>query len=229
MGGVLRENDGGRKGKLRMGLRGLVMTNIIEVKNLSGEVIFTHECASIKEAVEEAARRGADLRGADLRGANLRGANLQGANLQGADLRGADLRGANLYGANLQGADLYGANLYGANLQGADLRGADLRGANLQGADLWWANLYGANLQGADLQGADLYGEILNKTPIAITNICYWVLITEGYMRIGCKRCTHEEWEAFSNEEIGDMDTNALNFWNVWKGPLLAMCRAHRS
>ena len=176
----------------------------IEIKNLSGEVIFTHECASIKEAVEEAARRGANLRGADLYGANLRGANLRGANLRGADLYGADLRGANLYGADLRGANLYGA----------DLRGADLRGANLRGADL---------------READLDGEIINKTPIAITNICYWVLITDAYMRIGCKRCTHEEWEAFSNEEIGDMDEDALAFWNVWKEPLLAMCRAHKT
>jgi len=94
----------------------------IEIKNrFTRSVVFNYEKenATIKEAVTQAVKEGADL---------------YGANLEGADLRGADLYGANLYGANL----------YGANLEGADLRGADLEGANLYGA-----NLYGANLEGA--------------------------------------------------------------------------------
>jgi hypothetical protein len=84
----------------------------IEIKNrFTGSVIFTYEKenATIKDAVVQAVK--------------------EGANLYGADLRGADLRCANLYGANLRGANLEGADLYGANLYGADLRGANLRGA----------------------------------------------------------------------------------------------------
>ena len=179
------------------------MTNI-EIKNLSGEVIFTHECASMREAVEKAVRRGISLRKANLSWANLHRANLQGASLDGANLFGANLRGANLYVA--------------------DLRGANLRGANLRGA-----NLYGANLYGADLRRADLDGETLTKTPLAISNLHYWVLISDAYMKIGCTRHTHEEWEAFSDDEISVMDTNALAFWKVWKEPLLAMCKAHKT
>jgi len=88
-----------------------------EIKNRwSDEVLFSHECESIKEAVAAALDADADLRGANLRGANLRG----------ADLRGADLSGANLRGADLSYADLHGADLRGANLSGANLRGADL-------------------------------------------------------------------------------------------------------
>ena len=56
---------------------------------------------------------------------------LNEANLRGADLYEADLRGADLYEADLYEADLREANLRGADLRGANLRGADLRGANL--------------------------------------------------------------------------------------------------
>ena len=68
----------------------------IEVKNrLTGEIKFTSEKTTIKEACED-----------------------NRANLYGADLREADLREANLYGA-----DLYGANLYGADLMNAKFYG----------------------------------------------------------------------------------------------------------
>ena len=134
----------------------------------------------------------------------------------------ANLRGANLYGANLYGANLYGANLDGANLDGANLDGAYLDGANLDGA-----NLRGANLDGAYLRGAYLDGEKLTKSPLVITGLRYWCLISDGYMRLGCKRFTHEEWAEFSDDEIEKMDSCALEFWKQWKESLLAMCKAH--
>jgi uncharacterized protein YjbI with pentapeptide repeats len=122
-------------------------------------------------------------------------------------LRRANLRGADLYGANLRGADLYGANLCGADLRGADLRGADL---------------YGAYLRGANLDG-----EKINVTPIQINNLEWPILITDGYMRIGCQRHSHDEWAAFSDKQISAMASTASDFWSVWREPLLAMCRAH--
>ncbi len=178
---------------------------------------------TVKQAAEKAVKDGANLRGANLRGANLRGANLRGADLDGADLRGADLYGANLDGADLDGADLRGADLYGANLDGANLDGADLRGANLRGA-----NLYGANLRGADLYGADLDGEKISKSPLSIIGLRYWCLISDGFMRLSCKRFTHDEWANFTDDEINDMDIGALEFWKQWKSPLIAMCAAHK-
>ena len=136
---------------------------------------------------------------------------------------------ANLRGANLRGADLSGANLRGANLHGADLDCADLSGANLYFADLRGANLYCANLDCANLRGADLDGEKLTKSPLVITGLRYWCLISDGYMRLGCKRFTHEEWAEFSDDEIEKMDSCALEFWKQWKESLLAMCKAHAS
>ncbi len=55
---------------------------MIEIKNLDGEIIFTLDAESLS---------GADLSGADLYRADLAGANLRGTNLSGADLRGTNL------------------------------------------------------------------------------------------------------------------------------------------
>ncbi|MCF7836009.1 MAG: pentapeptide repeat-containing protein [Candidatus Marinimicrobia bacterium] len=93
----------------------------LEIKNrFTGKVIYTSTKTTMKEAVEEAVSKGADLEGADLEGADLKDANLEGANLKDADLEGADLEGADLEGADLEGADLKDANLEGANLKGAE-------------------------------------------------------------------------------------------------------------
>jgi hypothetical protein len=171
--------------------------------------------------VKEAAELGKN----NLCDANLRGADLCDANLFGADLCGANLRGADLYGANLRGADLRGADLRDANLCDANLYGADLCDANLFGADLCGANLYGVNLYGANLDG-----ETLIAAPIIIQpGLKYFCIISDNYMRLGCKRYTHEEWCNFNDTEISNMDSEALAFWTQWRSPLLAMCSAHKS
>jgi hypothetical protein len=201
----------------------------IEIKHrYTNNVLYACKASDIREATVKAVSESADLRGADLYGADLRGANLYGADLYGADLRGANLYGADLRGADLRGADLRGANLYGADLRGANLRGADLRGANLRGADLRGANLYGADLYGADLRGANLYGEKIAIPPILIGGLRWIICISESYLEIGCQRHKHEEWKAFDDETITEMDSGAADFWNQWKTHLLAMCKSHR-
>ena len=130
--------------------------------------------------------------------------------------------------ANLTGADLTLADLSGANLRGANLRGANLTGADLTGADLTLADLSGANLFGANLTGANLSGEILEKAPLSLTNLEWSVLITRQYLRIGCKRYTHDEWKSFNERTISAMDKRALEFWRKWKPSLMALCDTHR-
>ena len=175
---------------------------LIEIKNrFNGDVLFAHEA---KEN------------------------SLRITLLQAIKAR-ANLSGANLSGANLSGANLLGANLLGANLLGANLSGANLSGANLSGANLLGANLLGANLLGANLLGADLDGEKINIKPLSLTGLYYFVFISDNYMRIGCKRYTHKEWEEFDAESIDCMDSQATTFWNQWKEPLLAMCASHKA
>lgn len=80
---------------------------LYEIKHrLTGAVLFSLECSSLKLCVEAAVKMRAYLVGANLGGAYLGGANLGGANLVGADLGGANLVGADLVGADLGGADL---------------------------------------------------------------------------------------------------------------------------
>jgi uncharacterized protein YjbI with pentapeptide repeats len=142
---------------------------MIEIKKrITGEVLWTGEAASLRDAVIAAVKAGADLSDADLARANLAGAylrdadlaraNLAGAYLRDADLADANLADANLAGAYLRDADLADANLADANLAGAYLAHADLAGAYLVHADLAGANLAGADLAGAYLAGADLAG-----------------------------------------------------------------------
>jgi hypothetical protein len=132
-----------------------------------------------------------------------------------ADLSGADLSGANLYRANLSGADLSRANLSGANLSGANLSGANLRSATLSGADLSRADLYGADLYGADLRCMG------NMNNIKTIQADIWqVGYTHDTLQIGCQRHLIAEWQAFSDEEICRMDSQALTWWKIWK-PIL--------
>jgi len=148
----------------------------MKIVSIQGKVLYDSEKESMKDALVDAVKSGANIRGANLVVANLRGADLRDADLICADLRGANIRGANLYGAdlrgaNLRGADLGDANLYGADLRGANLRGADLGGADLRGSDLGGTNLRGADLRGADLRDADLRGADLRGADLEGTNL----------------------------------------------------------
>jgi uncharacterized protein YjbI with pentapeptide repeats len=111
-----------------------------------------------------------------------------------------------------------------ADLCGANLCAADLRDADLCDADLCYADLCGANLRGADLCGANLRGEKLKSIPVFIYGLKWFVTVTNEFLTIGCQRHTHAEWEAFSDEQISDMDEGALNFWQMWKPSLLSVC-----
>ena len=89
------------------------------------------------------------------------------------------------------------------------------------------ANLSGANLYGADLYGAKIDGEEIKKLPVQIGGLAWDVLITEGFMRIGCQRHTHEAWAEFGPDEIHDMAGDATEFWEQWKAILLSICKEH--
>jgi hypothetical protein len=137
----------------------------------------------------------------------------KGANLYGANLSGADLYGANLSWANLYRADLSGANLSRAYLSGANLSGAYLSGAYLSGAYLSGANLSGANLSGANLSRAYLYGEKIDKIPMQICGLRWWINITKKHIQIGCEVHEAEEWFKFKDSRINLMDSNAVYWW----------------
>ena len=105
-----------------------------------------------------------------------------------------------------------GANLSVANLYGANLSGADLYGANLSRADL-----SGANLSGSYLYGANLYGEKIDKIPIQLSGLKWWINITKKHIQIGCQVHEAEKWFKFKDSEIEKMHSEALVFWKANK------------
>ena len=135
----------------------------------------------------------------------------------------------------LTGAVLFGCDVPDAHsgmaarfaLEKATQSRADLSRANLSGADLSGANLSRANLCGAYLSRAKIDGEEIKKPPVQIGGLAWDVLITEGFMRIGCQRHTHEAWAEFGPDEIHDMAGNATEFWEQWKAILLSICKEH--
>jgi len=122
-----------------------IKMKLIKIKRWDNdEVIFSHDCGSIKEAVEEAVGRAVNLAYADLKDVNLESASLEGANLIGAKLEGANLKWAELKGANLKNANLENANLESAILKNTILKRTILKRANLKHADLFDTNLHDA-------------------------------------------------------------------------------------
>ena len=166
-----------------------------EIKHrVTGEVLFSCEASSLKEAVLAAIKDGVSLRWADLRNVDLSGADLSGADLRNADLRNADLRNADLRSADLIGANLIGANLRSADLRNADLRSADLIGANLsfadlRSADLSFADLRSAYLRNVNLRSADLSGANLGGADLSGVYLSDSVRIKSGPAVIGLSGC----------------------------------------
>ena len=107
----------------------------------------------------------------------------------------------------------------------ADLSGADLRSAYLGGADLRRADLSGADLSGANLSGANLWNTIGNQVEVLTfqTNK-YTVVIYQDRIQIGCKNFSQSEWFNFSDCEIAEMDSEALDWWYTHKQHVKIWC-----
>ena len=127
-------------------------------------------------------------------------------------------------------ADLYRADLSEANLSNANLSGANLAGADLTEANLSWADLSGANLTGANLTGAYLSNASLSKAKFHIGNdvveinklICqinerWHVTIFDNVIIIGCQTHKAKDWFSFTDKQISEMHSDALEWWVIWK------------
>ena len=92
-------------------------------------------------------------------------------------------------------------------------------------ADLTGADLTGAYLTGAYLRGAEYENIKINKAPISILNLAYFILVFESHMKIGCEFHSHAEWGKFTDREIAKMDgKTGLRFWHENKLALMKFC-----
>ena len=108
------------------------------------------------------------------------------------------------------------ANLSDADLSHADLRNADLRYADLRNADLRYANLRSADLRSANL----------SDTESILLSPFVWCHVQRDNIRIGCQYHTTEEWRNFTDDEITEMESHALDWWKRNKPVVMAMAEA---
>jgi hypothetical protein len=104
--------------------------------------------------------------------------------------------------------------------------------AGIDGAerlDLTRANFDGANLYGALVDGALVEGHKITIAPVTVSALQYRVTIIDDRIIIGCQDHTVKAWAKFGDDAIARMDSGALDFWRVWKAPILAMAKSHRS
>jgi hypothetical protein len=55
-----------------------------------------------------------------------------------------------------------------------------------------------------------------------VTGLFWPIRISDEYIRIGCEKHTIDEWDNFTDEEIDDMDQEALQFWRKHKEFILS-------
>ena len=80
---------------------------------------------------------------------------------------------------------------------------------SLVGADLREANLSGANLKGANLRNCRHSLEVLSS----VSGLEWDVVCKNDLVGVGCQEHLLSKWLEFSEEEIREMDSKALDFY----------------
>jgi len=84
-------------------------------------------------------------------------------------------------------------------------------------------------LEGANLRGADYNGEKLEKEPIQILGLKYFVFITLEQIKIGCELHKATEWKDFDDKRIIGMDEKkGLEWWKEHKDLILKVHEVHK-
>ena len=99
-------------------------------------------------------------------------------------------------------------------------------GGEFRGGEFWGGEFRGGAFLGGEFRGGEFWGEYLTTNPQTVYGLRWIVYVTPMQMQIGCERHSHEEWKAFRDETINNMDIDALAFWNEYKAALLALCDA---
>ena len=68
---------------------------------------------------------------------------------------------------------------------------------------------------------------VTTKTPILISGLRWHVTIINEAMSIGCQFHKIQKWDEFSEAEIYEMDSKALEFWRENKHAIMTLAKNH--
>jgi len=169
---------------------------MIEIKRWdTGEVIFSGDYKSIKDALEDGISKGISFNYAKLNYAELNYAELNNAELNNAELNNAELNNAKLNDAVLNNAKLNDAELKYAKLNNAKLNDAELNNAKLNDAELNNAKLNGAELNGANSNRPTYYN------------------VKSDIVECGCFRGTLKEFTKAVIKKYGSLEKTKYQFF----------------
>jgi carbonic anhydrase/acetyltransferase-like protein (isoleucine patch superfamily) len=68
---------------------------------------------------------------------------------------------------------------------------------------------------------------VVTKAVNTIHTDKYIITITDNYLKIGCQNHPIDVWEAFTDEQIADLEVGALDWWRVWKPIIFTIINAY--
>jgi len=122
------------------------------------------------------------------------------------------MRGGVMWGGEMWGGEMWGGEMWGGVMWGGVMWGGEMRGGEMRGGEMW----------GGEMHGGEMRGDI-TKDPIYIAGLYWPVTVCDTIMTIGCQSHPIEEWRAFTKKQIGDMDSNAHNFWSTYKDVIFTL------
>jgi hypothetical protein len=60
-----------------------------------------------------------------------------------------------------------------------------------------------------------------------LSGLKYFIIIAVEKIHIGCEVHKAEYWAKFKDSTISDMDSGALEWWKIWKAPIMALHAEH--
>jgi uncharacterized protein YjbI with pentapeptide repeats len=142
--------------------------------------------------------------------------------LHGVDLKCVDFKWAGLWGVDLRDANLRDTDFTLAKLRDAKLNRADLRKADLRKADLAYADFTDAknvNFSGTEFTCLAKHERIILIPEIMWDDKPIAAIMPEGdqplLISIGCQTNTPDEWLAFTEDDLENMDCEAPKWYEA--------------
>ena len=193
-----------------------------ELKTKDGEMLFSGNFFSLKEALETAVKENVSLKGVDLSCYDIRGADLRGANIEGAKFYFTDADGANFSGAKANGADFWCMNACNANFSGMEVGQANFTRMNASYANFSDMQADGANFHqmqadGANFSGAKANGADFREMKAEKANFSGMLAEGASFLLMNAKGADFS-WMQAPKANFGNMQAERANFSGMQAG-----------